>query len=105
MLNIYFISSHFISIFATFTQAPAGDRSSAKTHSVVTVRKAKRDIDRTSESECDSGKENRRCTRIPKHRNSVTTRMTTKETKSTRSDRCLHVSAQTNGSVVMLITL
>eukprot|EP00064_Thunnus_orientalis_P010568 superscaffoldBa00001446_g10594 len=64
-------------------QAPAGDKSSS--HPVVTVRKAKRDTDRTSESECDSGKENRRRTRIPKHRNSITTR-TTKENKGRRSD-------------------
>uniref|UniRef100_A0A3Q3KYX7 Leucine-rich repeat and coiled-coil domain-containing protein 1 n=1 Tax=Mastacembelus armatus TaxID=205130 RepID=A0A3Q3KYX7_9TELE len=39
------------------------------TRSVVMVRKAKRDIDRTSESDYDSGKENKRRTRIPKHRN------------------------------------
>uniref|UniRef100_A0A667XH17 Leucine-rich repeat and coiled-coil domain-containing protein 1 n=1 Tax=Myripristis murdjan TaxID=586833 RepID=A0A667XH17_9TELE len=35
------------------------------TPTVVTIRKAKRDTDLTSESECDSGKENRRRTRIP----------------------------------------
>ncbi|XP_069013866.1 leucine-rich repeat and coiled-coil domain-containing protein 1 [Embiotoca jacksoni] len=63
-------------------QAPAGDKSGSSARSVVMVRKAKRDTDRTSESECDSGKENRRRTRIPKHRNSVTSRTTTKETKS-----------------------
>uniref|UniRef100_A0A8C9WUG5 Leucine rich repeat and coiled-coil centrosomal protein 1 n=1 Tax=Sander lucioperca TaxID=283035 RepID=A0A8C9WUG5_SANLU len=39
----------------------------SSTHSGVPVQKAKRDTDRTSESECDSGKENRRRTGIPKH--------------------------------------
>ncbi|XP_028988510.1 leucine-rich repeat and coiled-coil domain-containing protein 1 [Betta splendens] len=67
-------------------KAPPGDRCSASAQAVVKVRKAKRDIDRTSESECDSGKENRRRSRIPKHRNSVTTTLTTKENKSRRSD-------------------
>ncbi|XP_074507838.1 leucine-rich repeat and coiled-coil domain-containing protein 1 isoform X1 [Sebastes fasciatus] len=67
-------------------KAPVDDNPSSSTHSVATVRKAKRDIDRTSESECDSGKENRRRSRIPKHRNSITSRKTTKETKARRSD-------------------
>uniref|UniRef100_A0A8D3D0P6 Leucine-rich repeat and coiled-coil domain-containing protein 1 n=1 Tax=Scophthalmus maximus TaxID=52904 RepID=A0A8D3D0P6_SCOMX len=49
------------------SSAPAGDKSIDSTPSAVTLRKAKRDTDRTSESECDSGKENRRCSRIPKH--------------------------------------
>ncbi|XP_037644591.1 leucine-rich repeat and coiled-coil domain-containing protein 1 isoform X2 [Sebastes umbrosus] len=66
--------------------APVDDNPSGSTHSVATVRKAKRDIDRTSESECDSGKENRRRSRIPKHRNSITSRKTSKETKARRSD-------------------
>ncbi|XP_030607934.1 leucine-rich repeat and coiled-coil domain-containing protein 1 isoform X2 [Archocentrus centrarchus] len=48
--------------------------------------KAKRDTDRTSESECDSGKENKRRTRIPKYHNSITSTTTAKETRSTRSD-------------------
>ncbi|XP_063741166.1 leucine-rich repeat and coiled-coil domain-containing protein 1 isoform X2 [Eleginops maclovinus] len=67
-----------------YRQAPTCDKSSSST--VVTVRKAKRDTDRTSESECDSGKENRRRTRIPKHRSSITSRTTTKETRGRRSD-------------------
>ncbi|XP_059200121.1 leucine-rich repeat and coiled-coil domain-containing protein 1 [Centropristis striata] len=67
-------------------KAPAGDTSSSFTHSVVTVRKSKRDTDRTSESECDSGKENRRRSRIPKHRNSTTVRTSSNETKALRSD-------------------
>ncbi|XP_069366960.1 leucine-rich repeat and coiled-coil domain-containing protein 1 isoform X1 [Paralichthys olivaceus] len=65
-------------------QAPAGLKSLDFTHSVLPSRKAKRDIDRTSESECDSGKENRRRTRIPKHRNSITTRRTTSKEKTNR---------------------
>uniref|UniRef100_A0A8C9WWQ0 Leucine-rich repeat and coiled-coil domain-containing protein 1 n=1 Tax=Sander lucioperca TaxID=283035 RepID=A0A8C9WWQ0_SANLU len=52
-------------------KAPAVDKSSSSTHSGVPVQKAKRDTDRTSESECDSGKENRRRTGIPKHRNNL----------------------------------
>ncbi|GLD73605.1 leucine-rich repeat and coiled-coil domain-containing protein 1 isoform X1 [Lates japonicus] len=68
-------------------QAPAGDKCSSSTRPVVTLRKAKRDTDRTSESECDSGKENRRRTRIPKHRNTITTRTTSKETIGRISDR------------------
>uniref|UniRef100_A0A4W6E6Y7 Leucine-rich repeat and coiled-coil domain-containing protein 1 n=1 Tax=Lates calcarifer TaxID=8187 RepID=A0A4W6E6Y7_LATCA len=67
-------------------QAPAGDKCSSSTRPVVTLRKAKRDTDRTSESECDSGKENRRRTRIPKHRNTLTTRTTSKESKGRISD-------------------
>ncbi|XP_068605195.1 leucine-rich repeat and coiled-coil domain-containing protein 1 [Brachionichthys hirsutus] len=67
-------------------QAPAGDKSSSSIHSVVTVRKAKRDTDRTSESEYDSGKENRRQSRIPKPRNSLTSRMSPKDTRGRRSD-------------------
>lgn len=76
-----------MSISAIFTQAPADDKSSSSTLAVVTVRKPKRDTDRTSESECDSGKENRRRSRIPKHRNGVTKRITPKETKGWRSER------------------
>ncbi|XP_062261334.1 leucine-rich repeat and coiled-coil domain-containing protein 1 [Platichthys flesus] len=68
-------------------QVPTGQKSADSTHPVVPLRKAKRDIDRTSESECDSGKENRRRTRIPKHHNSIPTRRTTsKEKTSRRSD-------------------
>ncbi|XP_008284978.1 leucine-rich repeat and coiled-coil domain-containing protein 1 [Stegastes partitus] len=67
-------------------QAPAGDKSSSPARPVVMVRKAKRDTDRTSESECESGKENRRRTRIPKRCNSIASSTTTKETKGRRSD-------------------
>ncbi|KAM4605383.1 leucine-rich repeat and coiled-coil domain-containing protein 1 [Polymixia lowei] len=70
-----------------FQQAPADPVSSSSTSSVLTVQKAKRDIDHTSESECDSGKENRRRSRIPTHRGCTTTaRRTTEETKGRRSD-------------------
>lgn len=74
-----------LSISLLFTQNPADNKSRRSAHSVVMVRKAKRDTDRTSESECDSGKENRRQTRIPKYHDSVTSSTTTKETK--RSER------------------
>ncbi|XP_029309780.1 LOW QUALITY PROTEIN: leucine-rich repeat and coiled-coil domain-containing protein 1 [Cottoperca gobio] len=67
-------------------KAPAGDKSSSSAHSVATIRKPKRDTDRTSESECDSGKENRRRSRIPKRRSGITSRTTFKETKGRRSD-------------------
>ncbi|KAM6920064.1 leucine-rich repeat and coiled-coil domain-containing protein 1 [Lycodopsis pacificus] len=67
-------------------KAPVGDKSSSPAHSGATVRKAKRDTDRTSESECDSGKDNRRRTRIPKHRNSISSRTTPKKIKGRRSD-------------------
>ncbi|XP_070830359.1 leucine-rich repeat and coiled-coil domain-containing protein 1 [Chaetodon trifascialis] len=67
-------------------KAPAGDKSSSSTLFAVAVRKAKRDTDRTSESECDSGKENRRRSRIPKHSNSITSRTTPKEIRGRTSD-------------------
>ncbi|XP_031586981.2 leucine-rich repeat and coiled-coil domain-containing protein 1 [Oreochromis aureus] len=68
-------------------QNPADNKSRRSAHSVVMVRKAKRDTDRTSESECDSGKENRRRTRIPKYHDSITSSTTTKETKRSESDQ------------------
>ncbi|KAM3604215.1 uncharacterized protein V6R79_007946 [Siganus canaliculatus] len=67
-------------------QVPAGVKSSSSTHSAVTVRKAKRDTDRTSESECDSGKENKRLSRIPKHRTRITSRTTSQKTTGRKSD-------------------
>ncbi|XP_019121827.2 leucine-rich repeat and coiled-coil domain-containing protein 1 [Larimichthys crocea] len=69
-----------------FQKVPAGNKSCSSTPSAVMVRKAKRDTDLTSESECDSGKENRRGTRIPKYRNCTTSRTTPKKTKGRRSD-------------------
>lgn len=76
-----------MNISVLFTQAPADDTSSSCTHAVVKVRRAKRDKDRTSESECDSGKENRRRSRIYKNPNSITTKVSLRETKDRRSDR------------------
>nr|XP_040027527.1 leucine-rich repeat and coiled-coil domain-containing protein 1 [Gasterosteus aculeatus aculeatus] len=73
-------------------KAPASDKPSSPTHPMV--RKAKRDTDRTSESECDSGKENRRRSRIPKHRNSTTSKTTPKKIKGRRSDSESSKSAQ-----------
>ncbi|MBN3318467.1 LRCC1 protein, partial [Atractosteus spatula] len=70
-----------------FHQVPS---SSSSTPSVV--RKAKRDIDYTSESECDSAKENNkkgsRRSRIPKYRssNKATGKRLTKDTSGKRSD-------------------
>ncbi|XP_055008152.1 leucine-rich repeat and coiled-coil domain-containing protein 1 isoform X2 [Boleophthalmus pectinirostris] len=67
-------------------QGPIRDKlsSSISTPAVVMVRVPKRDTDRTSESECDSGKENKKRSRIPKHMSSSGTR--TKGTKGRRSD-------------------
>ncbi|KAM4728315.1 leucine-rich repeat and coiled-coil domain-containing protein 1 [Anableps anableps] len=67
-------------------QAPAGEKARISTCAGMKLRKAKRDTDRTSESECDSGKENKKHTRIPKLSNMTTTSPTTQESKSTRSD-------------------
>lgn len=70
-------------------QGPTRDKpSSSSGQPMVMVRIPRRDTDRTSESECDSGKENktrsRPSSRIPKHRTSSATR--TKETKGRRTD-------------------
>ncbi|MED6279749.1 hypothetical protein CHARACLAT_003852 [Characodon lateralis] len=67
-------------------QAPAGEKPSIATQAVAKLRKAKRDIDRTSESECDSGKENKKHTRTTRFSNTMMTSTTTQESKSTRSD-------------------
>lgn len=76
-----------MNISPIFAQVPADDKSSSSAFSVVMVRKPKRDIDRTSESECDSGKENKRRSRIPKHRNTGIKRIPNKEAKDRRSER------------------
>ncbi|KAM6919308.1 leucine-rich repeat and coiled-coil domain-containing protein 1 [Xenentodon cancila] len=67
-------------------QVPAAEKSSMSAPSVATSQKAKRDIDLTSESECDSGKENKGHPRIPQHCNLLTSSTTTQETRNTRSD-------------------
>lgn len=90
MYKYLFLLSHIVNLSDIFTKVPKGDKANTSSHSVVTVRKAKRDTDRTSESECESGMENRRRTRIPGHHNS-TRRMTTKEPKSRRSDTCVSI--------------
>nr|XP_015210449.1 PREDICTED: leucine-rich repeat and coiled-coil domain-containing protein 1 isoform X2 [Lepisosteus oculatus] len=78
-----------------FHQVPS---SSSSTPSVV--RKAKRDIDYTSESECDSAKENNkkgsRRSRIPKYRsaNKTTGKRLTKDTPGKRSDSEQDITAK-----------
>ncbi|KAM6948379.1 leucine-rich repeat and coiled-coil domain-containing protein 1 [Aplochiton taeniatus] len=57
-----------------YKETPAGHVSSTSAPSVVAVRKARRDIDNTSESECDTGKESQRRSKIPtSHSGSITT--------------------------------
>ncbi|XP_003975450.2 leucine-rich repeat and coiled-coil domain-containing protein 1 isoform X2 [Takifugu rubripes] len=80
-------------------KAPADDTSSSCTHAVVKGRRAKRDTDRTSESECDSGKENRRRSRIHKHPNSISSKVSLKETKDRRSDSDSENHKQRNSKV------
>uniref|UniRef100_A0A3Q3XJS5 Leucine-rich repeat and coiled-coil domain-containing protein 1 n=1 Tax=Mola mola TaxID=94237 RepID=A0A3Q3XJS5_MOLML len=70
-----------------FMQVPADDKSSSSTPTVVAVRKAKRHIDRTLGSECDSSTENQRRPRVPRHRKSVMLKISPKESRSWRSDR------------------
>lgn len=50
------------------------------------VRKAKRDTDQTSESECDSGKENQRHSRILSHPKGSAGKKLSKDTKPKQSD-------------------
>lgn len=50
------------------------------------VRKAKRDTDQTSESECDSGKENQRHSRILSHPRGSAGKKMSKDTKPKQSD-------------------
>ncbi|KAI1901345.1 hypothetical protein AGOR_G00033380 [Albula goreensis] len=71
-----------------FTQAPS---SSSSTTTTTPMRKAKRDIDHTSESEVDSGKENRRSgrrSRLPARRvvTETTRRRPVKDSKARRSE-------------------
>ncbi|KAM9719792.1 leucine-rich repeat and coiled-coil domain-containing protein 1 [Menidia menidia] len=67
-------------------QVPAGEKSRVSVHPVVKLRKARRDTDRTSESECESASEIGRRSRIPRHHNIIASSTTTQESKSTRSD-------------------
>ncbi|XP_061587172.1 leucine-rich repeat and coiled-coil domain-containing protein 1 [Cololabis saira] len=67
-------------------KVPAAEKSSVSAPSVVKSHKAKRDTDLTSESECDSGKENKRQSRIPRHSIVLTSSTSTQETRNTRSE-------------------
>uniref|UniRef100_A0A8C6LBF5 Leucine-rich repeat and coiled-coil domain-containing protein 1 n=1 Tax=Nothobranchius furzeri TaxID=105023 RepID=A0A8C6LBF5_NOTFU len=71
-------------------QVPVGEKSTMSTQSVVKLRKAKRDTDHTSESECESGKENQNHTRILKQSSIMTSSASTQETK-----RGVQAAAQT----------
>ncbi|KAG9273986.1 leucine-rich repeat and coiled-coil domain-containing protein 1 isoform X1 [Astyanax mexicanus] len=68
-----------------FHKTPAGSVPDANVASQSVVQKAKRDTDQTSESECDSAKENRRLSRIPCPRKTAGQKLV-KEAKSKRSD-------------------
>ncbi|KAI4872481.1 hypothetical protein NFI96_017472 [Prochilodus magdalenae] len=65
-----------------FQKSPAGNVGTA---SASVVRKAKKDTDLTSESECDSGKENQRRSRIPCPKG-TTGKKLVKDTKGKQSD-------------------
>ncbi|XP_058608321.1 leucine-rich repeat and coiled-coil domain-containing protein 1 [Onychostoma macrolepis] len=67
-------------------KVPTGD--GFKTNSAVpsVIHKAKRDTDRTSESECDSGKENQRHSRVLSHPRGSAGKKLTKDTKPKQSD-------------------
>ncbi|XP_008332751.1 leucine-rich repeat and coiled-coil domain-containing protein 1 isoform X1 [Cynoglossus semilaevis] len=62
-------------------QVPTSDKSTPSSKPLVTSRKVKRVTGRTSESECESGKENKN-SRIPRRRTNVTTRVTGKEIRN-----------------------
>ncbi|XP_072544246.1 leucine-rich repeat and coiled-coil domain-containing protein 1 isoform X2 [Salminus brasiliensis] len=66
-----------------FHKTPAGPDASTASQSVV--RKAKRDTDQTSESECDNAKENQRHSRIPCPKRTTGQKLL-KDAKSKRSD-------------------
>uniref|UniRef100_A0A671L361 Leucine-rich repeat and coiled-coil domain-containing protein 1 n=1 Tax=Sinocyclocheilus anshuiensis TaxID=1608454 RepID=A0A671L361_9TELE len=75
-------------------QVPTGD--GFKTNSAVpsVIHKAKRDTDQTSESECDSGKENQRHSRILSHPRGSAGKKLTKDTKPKQSDcACVYMQA------------
>ncbi|XP_075877959.1 leucine-rich repeat and coiled-coil domain-containing protein 1 isoform X2 [Nelusetta ayraudi] len=72
-------------VYHLIKKTPA-DKTTSSSSAVVTQQIFKRDTDHTSESECDSGKENRRRSRIPRHRNSLTKKGPAKEIRSRKSD-------------------
>ncbi|XP_052405306.1 leucine-rich repeat and coiled-coil domain-containing protein 1 [Carassius gibelio] len=67
-------------------KVPTGD--GFKTNSAVSfvIHKAKRDTDQTSESECDSGKENQQLSRVLSHPRGSAGKKLTKDTKPKQSD-------------------
>ncbi|XP_073705761.1 leucine-rich repeat and coiled-coil domain-containing protein 1 [Garra rufa] len=69
-------------------KVPTGDGFKMNSAGPFVVRKAKRDTDQTSESECDSGKENQRHSRILAHPRGSAGKKLTKDTKAKQSD-CL----------------
>ncbi|KAL7876298.1 hypothetical protein AOLI_G00112610 [Acnodon oligacanthus] len=68
-----------------FHKSPADSGPNVSAASQSVVRKAKRDTDQTSESECDSGKEDQRRSRIPCPRGTSGKKLV-KNTKGRRSD-------------------
>uniref|UniRef100_A0A9J7ZJC6 Uncharacterized protein n=1 Tax=Cyprinus carpio carpio TaxID=630221 RepID=A0A9J7ZJC6_CYPCA len=68
-------------------KVPTGDGFKVNSAVPSVVRKAKRDTDQTSESECDRGKENQQQSRILSHsRRSAGKKKLTKDTKPKQSD-------------------
>ncbi|XP_075888907.1 leucine-rich repeat and coiled-coil domain-containing protein 1-like [Nelusetta ayraudi] len=77
------------------------DKTTSSSSAVVTQQIFKRDTDHTSESECDSGKENRRRSRIPRHRNSLTKKGPAKEIRSRKSDSDPQCSIETSSEATV----
>ncbi|XP_078791093.1 leucine-rich repeat and coiled-coil domain-containing protein 1 isoform X4 [Oryzias latipes] len=67
-------------------KVPTGEKPANLSRTAGKPLKAKRDTDRVSESDGDSGKENRRRSGIPTHHTVPTSSTTPQETKSSRSD-------------------
>uniref|UniRef100_A0A8C7X2T6 Leucine-rich repeat and coiled-coil domain-containing protein 1 n=1 Tax=Oryzias sinensis TaxID=183150 RepID=A0A8C7X2T6_9TELE len=67
-------------------QVPTGEKPANLSRTAGKPLKAKRDTDRVSDSDGDSGKENRRRSGIPTHHAVPTSSTTPQETKSSRSD-------------------
>ncbi|XP_051555868.1 leucine-rich repeat and coiled-coil domain-containing protein 1 isoform X2 [Myxocyprinus asiaticus] len=69
-----------------FKKVPTGGGFNTSSALPSVVRKAKRDIDQTSESECDSGKESQQRSRIPTYPRGAAGKKMTKDTKPKQSD-------------------
>ncbi|KAA0719312.1 Leucine-rich repeat and coiled-coil domain-containing protein 1 [Triplophysa tibetana] len=67
-------------------KVPAGDAINTSRTLPSAVRKAKRDTDQTSESECDSAKENQRNSRIPVHPKGSAAKKPTKDNRPKQTD-------------------